>query len=102
MRPFATEEPSILNMQVPWDDQQEEKEHESGAKQILEWYRGQSWRSDPVCRGRVIMCGSWGLKQEAVILKFPWRHQDFEMLDLCDTCSGKLFKGRKPLKEKEW
>lgn len=29
-----------------------------------------------------IMCGSWRLKHEAVILKLPWRHKDFEILEL--------------------
>ena len=33
----ATEEPSILKMQAPWDEQQEQKEQESGINQSLEW-----------------------------------------------------------------
>ena len=39
------------------------------------------------------MCGSWTLKQEAVILKLFLRDQDREMLELWDTCSGKLLLG---------
>ena len=44
----AAELPSILNMQVPWDEQQEQKTQESRAKQSLVWYRWQSWKSDPM------------------------------------------------------
>ena len=43
----------------------------------------------------MIMCGSWTLKQEAVILKLFLRDQDREMLELWDTCSGKLLLGNK-------
>ena len=50
--------------------------------------------------GAEIKCVSRTLKQEVVILKLPWRHQDVEMLELCVTCSGNCFKGIKPLKEK--
>ena len=41
------------------------------------------------------MCESWRLKQEAVILTLPWRHQDFDILELCVTCSRKLLEGNK-------
>ena len=36
----------------------------------------------------MIMCESRTLKEEAVILNLSWRPQHFEMLELCDTCSG--------------
>ena len=34
---FAAGEPSILKMQIPWDEQQEQEEQESGVNQTLEW-----------------------------------------------------------------
>ena len=43
----------------------------------------------------MIMCGSRTLKEESEILKLSWRHQNFEMLELCVTCSGKLLPGNK-------
>ena len=49
----------------------------------------------------MIMCGSQTLKQEAVILMLFCIRQDFEILVLCETCSGKLSLGIKPVKEKE-
>jgi hypothetical protein len=41
------EDPSILEMPVPWDGYQEQKQLWSGVNQNLECYRGQSWRNDP-------------------------------------------------------
>ena len=80
-----------MKMQVPWNDQQEQQGQESGVTQSLEGYRGKSWRSDPILGGAVnVMFGSMILKEEAVILKLPWRHQDFEMLKLWNVYSGKL------------
>ena len=42
----AAEDPSILKVQVSWDEHQEQKEQESEVNQSLEWYRGQSYESD--------------------------------------------------------
>ena len=44
----AAEEPNILKMQVPWDEQQEQKEQESRVNQSLESYRGETWNNDPI------------------------------------------------------
>jgi hypothetical protein len=41
------------------------------------------------------------LSPESVILKLPWRPQNFVMPELWDSCSGKLFSGIKPANEKE-
>ena len=44
----AAREPSTLKMQVPWDDQQEQKEQNSVVNLNIELYRGQDWRRDPI------------------------------------------------------
>ena len=41
----AVEKPSLLKMQAPWDEQQEQKEQEGGVNQSLEKYRGQRWKT---------------------------------------------------------
>uniref|UniRef100_UPI00402BE9DF zinc finger protein 439-like isoform X4 n=1 Tax=Arvicanthis niloticus TaxID=61156 RepID=UPI00402BE9DF len=41
-RLFVTEEPNILKMSVPWDEQKEKKQQLSGVKQNLVYYRGKS------------------------------------------------------------
>jgi hypothetical protein len=40
------EDPSILEMSVPWEDHHQQQQQWSRVNQSLECYRGQSWRSD--------------------------------------------------------
>jgi hypothetical protein len=42
----VTEDPSVLEMLVQWDDHQEQQQQWSGVNQSLESYRGQSWRNE--------------------------------------------------------
>jgi hypothetical protein len=42
----AVEDPDIYEMLVSWDDHKTQEQQWSGVNQILECYRGQSWRSD--------------------------------------------------------
>ena len=53
-----------------------------------------------IWRSREVLCRSWTLKEETVILKLSWRHQDFEILELCHTCSGKQLSGNKTTPKK--
>jgi hypothetical protein len=68
---------SVLEMPVPWDNHQEQQWQWSGLNQSLEFYKGQTWRSDtsPLKEPRGSCIYSRHLNRNCK-LKLPWRPQD--------------------------
>lgn len=79
----AAEDPSVLEMSVPWDGHQKSSSSSSrirGINQSLERYRGwgelEKWPKS--FGGAHKIMGSQTLEQETITMKLPWRLQDVQ------------------------